>query len=700
MRVVPARIESRVPYQESTMNHPDEYKWQTREDLFITSTVHPPSSVARVRERIGSILIIFLAASLLSIDASIDIDSSQGDIPTSAGISSPAYTIHSPIQILSDQQFEDQLWPGEGTYESPYIISGFNITNDAWAIDIRDTRMHFKISNCYFGNVSSESFGISLDNATNGMIVDCAGFGTHFALWYAHNSSIMSNEFGNCTTDVENSDNCSIISNSFELLQVFYSENCTIKHNSVIGTVSDGIRVVGSNSAHIENNTARSLGTASGFGISVSDFCTIIGNNATGSNGNGFWIYNSRNTTLIGNFVSKNSGNGLDINSCENATIECNTAILNSLTGIRIEESHNCEVRSNTVSSSAKNGLVLLKSLECTVFNNTVSSNLESGIAVYYEASYSEFLNNTSRNNTLNGFYLYAADLCSYSNNSVSGNGEDGFFLYLSDRNNITQNRIDSNTEEGIDLISNNNRISGNIVTNNTNYGIKVRAGYDNILCYNALYANGQNSVDNGTENIWDDNVSLGNFWDNLACTEYYIPGTANSVDRYPSSTTNWFDGLILDHPPDITYQAGETGNSIAWRVISTKAATYAVTKNGTVTHQDNWDGSDIVADIDGLEVNTYNFTLIVSPEYGAAVSDSIIVRVIAGPTSTSTSPTETTTPTGDTTSTSTSPGTPTGTDSTTPEPAALSPQLILVALGAIGSIAVIVAVIRFRRRT
>lgn len=653
-----------------------------------------------MRERIALILIISLAASLLSIDASIDIDSSQASVPTSMRISATVYTLHSPIQILSDQQFEDQGWPGEGTQETPYLISGLNITNYEWAIDIRDTRAHFKISNCYFGNVSSESYGVSLDNATNGMIVDCAGFGTHFALWYAHNSSIMNNKFGNCTTDVENSDNCSVLSNSFELLQVLYSENCTIKHNVAIGTSYDGIRVVGSNRAYIENNTARSLDTASGFGIASSDFCTIIGNNATGSGGKGIWIYDSKNTTLIGNFVSKNSGNGFDIDSCGNSTVECNTAVLNSLTGLRIEESPNCEVRSNTVSSSGKDGLVLLESSECTVFNNTVFGNLENGIAVYYDAFYSEFLNNTSQDNALNGFYLYAAGLCSYSNNTVSANGEDGFFLYLSTRNNVTQNRIDSNSEEGIDLTSNGNRISGNVVTNNTNYGIKVRAGYDNIFCYNALYQNGQNSVDNGTENNWDDNVSLGNFWDDLVYTEYHIPGTANSVDRYPSSITNWFDELILDHPPDITYQSGETGNSLTWRVISTKAATYAVTRNGTTVHQDDWGGSDIVVDIDGLEVNTYNFTLIVSPEYGAAVSDSIIVHVIAGPSSTSTSLTETTTPTGDTTSTSTSSGTPTGSDSTSSEPLAPSPQLILIALGGIGSIAVIIVVIRFRRGT
>lgn len=75
-------------------------------------------------------------------------------------------------------------------------------------------------------------------------------------------------------------------------------------------------------------------------------------------------------------------------------------------------------------------------------------------------------------------------------------------------------------------------------ITNNTN-GVHLDEGCQNWAVYNNSFsasASG-NALDDGTSNTWDDNVSLGNTWDDYSGEGWYsIPGTAGSVDRFPQT--------------------------------------------------------------------------------------------------------------------------------------------------------------------
>ena len=97
------------------------------------------------------------------------------------------------------------------------------------------------------------------------------------------------------------------------------------------------------------------------------------------------------------------------------------------------------------------------------------------------------------------------------------------------------------NFDAGIHISEANSSDIYNNTVHGNNIGIQLAEGCSfNHLYYNILYDNAQNAKDDGSDNVWDDGIMLGNYWSNVAVPgEYRIPGTAESVDRYaqPYST-------------------------------------------------------------------------------------------------------------------------------------------------------------------
>lgn len=84
----------------------------------------------------------------------------------------PSYTVHSPIFIDGDADFEIQAanegWPGNGTQGNPYRIENFSIeASGTHLIRIMNTRVYFVVSNCYLRRFSSMGDGIWLINTWN-----------------------------------------------------------------------------------------------------------------------------------------------------------------------------------------------------------------------------------------------------------------------------------------------------------------------------------------------------------------------------------------------------------------------------------------------------------------------------------------------------------------------------------------------------
>ncbi len=85
-----------------------------------------------------------------------------------------------------------------------------------------------------------------------------------------------------------------------------------------------------------------------------------------------------------------------------------------------------------------------------------------------------------------------------------------------------------------------------------------------------------------------------------------------------------------IDHPEDINYTLGETGNSITWHPTDALPASYEISIDGTVVRSGPWNSSSEVISIsvDGLDSGTYSYTLIVTDEHGLSSSDTELVTV------------------------------------------------------------------------
>jgi len=121
----------------------------------------------------------------------------------------------------------------------------------------------------------------------------------------------------------------------------------------------------------------------------------------------------------------------------------------------------------------------------------------------------------------------------------------------------------------------------------------------------------------------------------------------------------------IIDSPVDLTFIYGSTGNSIIWTPTDDYPSGYEVSANNSVLLTDDWGGSRIILEIDGLEVGEYTFTLTVWDSSGNEVSDAVNVEVLPY-------------------------------EGWTPEPAPLDYTMVIIVVGGVAGVIAIVVVVYF----
>ncbi|MHA1734778.1 MAG: right-handed parallel beta-helix repeat-containing protein [Candidatus Thorarchaeota archaeon] len=376
------------------------------------------------------------------------------DVPLRDGVASTSQTVAEgdPIVIGSDNDFLVQGWPGKGTPDDPYVISGLTIVSSGICIDIRDTSSYFAIADCCFSAVDDAGVGIRLVNVTNGLVksVNITSKYTAILLSECVACTVLGAEVSACNQGV--------------FLEKCNS--CTVSRSAIHDVPNQAIhcyecdRITLSSLRLTRNDDAISLHSC--VGCTIRD-CTMRDHLDTGAH-----LYFTMNCTML------------------------NCSVLNTYNmGAYVHGSSNWTIANCTISGSKYHGLYIERCFRMLIANSTISRHRWSGI------------------------YLRESDNCSILDSTIEHNNRTGLFFSID---------------------SDNNTAMGNVLRLN-------------------LETNGR---DDGHDNRWDDGVSRGNSWsDYNGSGSYTIPGSAQAVDHFPSSSDGDGDGLsdweeaILGSDPD-----------------------------------------------------------------------------------------------------------------------------------------------------
>lgn len=211
---------------------------------------------------------------------------------------------------------------------------------------------------------------------------------------------------------------------------------------------------------------------------------------------------------------------------------------------------------------------------------------------------------------TFIGVMLLYTSNCTVIDNSMHNNVR-GIIIEQSDHCDILNNSIYKNSNHGIEIASYSH--------NNTIYGNSI--GWNDFAL-----GIGVNVIDNGEDNTFDDNSSIGNFWSDFNESEIYqIPGSGGSNDTYAQILEDLQRPIILPLD-DIAIDVELTGNTITWLVYDQFPESYVVEEDEVETSAAVWNGGNITIGLDHLTVGTHSIIIRVYDGAGNSISDELLV--------------------------------------------------------------------------
>lgn len=420
-----------------------------------------------------------------------------------------------PIHINGDSdlimQAQQYGWPGNGSPENPYVISGYYIkASGTYCIWIENTTLHLLIINCILEDASLSThppFGcaIALQNASNVRIdrnlISYSIVGV--SLLYSSNSQINSNDIGQCSRGIE----------------LFLSNNILISSNRLRNITDIGISIKFSTSNLIKDNSLTDCGI-----VIEGDVRTWTSQNISISNtiNNKPVLYISSAT---GETISGNYGQ-IILAKCRNVEIKSIYVECVEI-GIQIGFSNTITIQNCILSRNRIAAISITDTISSTVRSNIIEEN-QNGIIMYFSNGNKIYENKISRSNG-NGILLLSSSGNKIYDNEIAESSENGILLIESSGNEITSNRIYRNVMYGVDIRENStaNRI------------------YKNIFVQNAQLKKGiigrSQAYDAVPGNMWYVELTKeGNYWDNWDGSDwgtpaaYPIDGEAGAYDKYP----------------------------------------------------------------------------------------------------------------------------------------------------------------------
>ncbi|MHA1959944.1 MAG: right-handed parallel beta-helix repeat-containing protein [Candidatus Thorarchaeota archaeon] len=249
-------------------------------------------------------------------------------------VTSDTFTPHDAIAIFSDAEFaataSDEGWPGDGTAENPYVISGLLLTDSSvQPVKIWNTEVHWILENNLIEG--GGLCGIWIDDTTNGII-------RNNIIRNRHSGIVLENP--EYLTVLEN-DVYNNSGNGIEVLGSFI--NSTIQGNRIQENILDGVYIPAGIDSIFEDNTIADNGE-NGIAITL---CTrnIIRSNLVERNGHSGIIVGASNSVIEGNTITESGFDGLTLTTGSRSEILNNTLQVNEGYGVQLSAS----VRNATV---------------------------------------------------------------------------------------------------------------------------------------------------------------------------------------------------------------------------------------------------------------------------------------------------------------------------------------------------------------
>ncbi|MDH4214325.1 MAG: right-handed parallel beta-helix repeat-containing protein [Candidatus Thorarchaeota archaeon] len=590
------------------------------------------------------------------------------------------------IEILSDDDFVSQGWPGEGTIEEPYVIEGLYILT-YWSkptgIIIQNTRANFTIRNCTI---------IDYDDTVDGTGID---------LWNVTNGVIANNTFplGLYGVYIQNSSLCSFSNNSFiqysEAIHVEDSTDLTIEQNLLTGT-ENALNLLSAEFSVVRNNTL----TGNTWGL-------ILGSQSSNVtvSWNDFNNTNNAQDSGIQNTISENyyaDYGGLDNDydgfgdtpysipgttgsedsrplilpmkgpyitwsiAPSNVTIQYYETLYMDLEAVGYSEIAGYWVNNTAIVTIDGSG-VLTNITEIPAGKYALEVRGLDHYGHYCSATFTLTVLDTDGpywTHALTDQLVEAGEAFYYDLNATDYSGLDTWWLNDTGRFSISSAGIvTSNVLLPVGVyhitVSVNDTL-GQILTGIIRIEVidtqaptwvavpatvYVNYGERGILLIQAYDASGIDHYwvsDTANFSVDDEGVVTNNV--SLPCGETLLE--VRAYDSYGHYCSADIVIVVLDvtvpsinHPDDVTYTEGEVGNSITWQAFDDNPRSYEVVRNGVVIMQGLWNSSSeqIVVSVDDLDSGLYSYLLLVFDAGNHVMSDSVLVTVLQATSTTTT---------------------------------------------------------------
>ena len=143
-------------------------------------------------------------------------------------------------------------------------------------------------------------------------------------------------------------------------------------------------------------------------------------------------------------------------------------------------------------------------------------------------------------------------------------------------------------------------------------------------------------------EHIFNDDTGIGYAgwatWDPVltsdpfvTCGPFYLSDHDSlSFELSRNMEYHWLSGLAPEilSSADVDYVQGTTGNQIVWEVTDEDPNDFTIYRDSILVVTDDWNGSNIIHNVDGLSGGSYNYTLVLTDISGHIVTDTVWVTV------------------------------------------------------------------------